>query len=1051
MKNRLVFPLFSILLVSLLFSPNAFSEDTVVRVASRVWVSDTPQLVDIVIENGQNVAGYQVKLQFNSDRIEYVGIDHGDYLPNDAFFGELQIIDDDPKDSLKVLLFAATSFTGESNGDGTLATLEFKQKGAGSPLTLLDETFLSNRAGEPSFPKLEHSKTRPHVVRDLAVRSVQARPQNTTEEERHHYNIKEVFELRTTVKNVGNRESASPKLQLYGPTSKSTVKGSPMGSPINIETLEPNSAVEISLPDLVTAPEVSGVYYYTVCIEGYEGWTAPESGVDVTDNNCYTLEITVGTPNIVIDSVAVDPITVFPGETFDLSATVKNEGEMSSATLRFYGPAALVSGPAIEDPPPLDFTDTVLRESVYIASLPPDGTSKSTISVIAPIMSGIYYYGVSVESVPHESNNQFSTVRITVQPTVNIPDSNLLKVFETELGKNPGDPITPTNMQALKVLNTANKGIRELTGLEFAINLEELDLSNNDKISDVTPLADLTKLKKLDLSNNEIVDVEPLTELENLIELDLSNNEIVDVEPLTELENLIELDLSNNEIEDPLYLASLENLTTLDISENSIKFDVGLLTSKKNLKLYLTPYKTANGFGSTIYYDSDGNKTVLIKGLKLNNPNFNNSNLDYTDYLPLEKGNHFEIYEQDGDTCGHYSAMMLLHYYGVKFRTPKLGEETFGKLAGFFSMGNILPGTSQSEMIRGLSESLPVDIELFAARENFPNKKPDDVLRDMVSQSRPPILLIRLGNYQFHYVVVVGYDTETDKFLIADPNGYFYWQNYDKKTENIERSGTVQKKECLPALKEAWGLESEVRESCYDDSWLKDRLWKIGDLVDFSQKDYQMLVPTAAPSYHHRESETHQIYKVNHDKKWENHEWVMSFSRTVSHYHLLIVESRNARAIQVDKKGNTFTVSAELKAGSSLLSPFRDESGFINMFLTVYYEPGPAVPAPFILLSAPSINTALLPNYPNPFNPETWIPYQLANPADVALTIYDIQGRVVRGLDLGHQGAGIYQSRARAAHWDGRNAHGEPVASGLYFYTLKAGDFIATRKMLIRK
>ena len=94
---------------------------------------------------------------------------------------------------------------------------------------------------------------------------------------------------------------------------------------------------------------------------------------------------------------------------------------------------------------------------------------------------------------------------------------------------------------------------------------------------------------------------------------------------------------------------------------------------------------------------------------------------------------------------------------------------------------------------------------------------------------------------------------------------------------------------------------------------------------------------------------------------------------------------------------------------------------------------------------------ALLVNYPNPFNPETWIPYQLAEPTDVALTIYDIQGRVVRDLNLGHQRAGIYQSKSRAAYWDGRNAQGEPVASGVYFYTLKAGDFTATRKMLIRK
>ncbi len=95
--------------------------------------------------------------------------------------------------------------------------------------------------------------------------------------------------------------------------------------------------------------------------------------------------------------------------------------------------------------------------------------------------------------------------------------------------------------------------------------------------------------------------------------------------------------------------------------------------------------------------------------------------------------------------------------------------------------------------------------------------------------------------------------------------------------------------------------------------------------------------------------------------------------------------------------------------------------------------------------------TALLANYPNPFNPETWIPYQLAKPAEVTLTIYTINGSVIRILALGHQGAGIYQSRSRAAYWDGRNDVGEFAASGIYFYTLTAGDFIATRRMLILK
>ena len=95
--------------------------------------------------------------------------------------------------------------------------------------------------------------------------------------------------------------------------------------------------------------------------------------------------------------------------------------------------------------------------------------------------------------------------------------------------------------------------------------------------------------------------------------------------------------------------------------------------------------------------------------------------------------------------------------------------------------------------------------------------------------------------------------------------------------------------------------------------------------------------------------------------------------------------------------------------------------------------------------------TALLANYPNPFNPETWIPYQLAKAADVTISIHAADGNVVRTLILGHQAAGMYKSRSQAAYWDGKNALGESVASGLYFYTLTAGDFTATRRMLILK
>ena len=95
--------------------------------------------------------------------------------------------------------------------------------------------------------------------------------------------------------------------------------------------------------------------------------------------------------------------------------------------------------------------------------------------------------------------------------------------------------------------------------------------------------------------------------------------------------------------------------------------------------------------------------------------------------------------------------------------------------------------------------------------------------------------------------------------------------------------------------------------------------------------------------------------------------------------------------------------------------------------------------------------TVLLPNYPNPFNPETWIPYQLAAASEVKIAIYSVNGSLVRELDLGHQAAGMYKSRVRAAYWDGTNYIGEKVSSGVYFYTLTAGNFTATRKLVIWK
>jgi hypothetical protein len=95
--------------------------------------------------------------------------------------------------------------------------------------------------------------------------------------------------------------------------------------------------------------------------------------------------------------------------------------------------------------------------------------------------------------------------------------------------------------------------------------------------------------------------------------------------------------------------------------------------------------------------------------------------------------------------------------------------------------------------------------------------------------------------------------------------------------------------------------------------------------------------------------------------------------------------------------------------------------------------------------------TELLQNWPNPFNPETWIPFKLKEASDTSITIYDVHGRIVRQLNLGYIPAGVYQTKSKSAYWNGTNDMGERVASGVYFYHLQAGEFSASRKMVILK
>ena len=179
-------------------------------------------------------------------------------------------------------------------------------------------------------------------------------------------------------------------------------------------------------------------------------------------------------------------------------------------------------------------------------------------------------------------------------------------------------------------------------------------------------------------------------------------------------------------------------------------------------------------------------------------------------------------------------------------------------------------------------------------------------------------------------------------------------------------------------------------------------------------------------------------------------------------YQVIVRNMRTNRTITASVQGDYFAAAtADLARRSvvqvgdvievGVIGPDRNvESQTLNFEVTLESIADAVMSIRLDSIGQPKL-TQLLQNFPNPFNPETWIPYQLSEDSPVSLSIYDTTGKLIRTLSLGYQSSGFYYSRGRAAYWDGRNEIGESVASGVYFYQLQAGDYTELRRMVILK
>ena len=792
--------------------------------------------------------------------------------------------------------------------------------------------------------------------------------------------------------------------------------------------------------------------------------------------------------------------------------------------------------------------------------------------------------------------------------SVNIPDPNLRAAIAEALRKASSAAIMVEDMATLTTLSTSDRDIKDLTGMEHAVNLEEMWIEDAH-ISNLAPLAGLTKLRKLDTIKTDISDISPLSELTNLTRLNLYASRVTDISPLRSLTkltwlgfryvkgisdysplagltNLKHLDLFNNRTSDISMLAGLINLETLILNENNIVdvsplaslhsletlnlsfnriTDVSPLASLHNLKTLLLnsnnidDISPLDGIRENLEvfkwhknpgYPQDGPK---IDGpwlwLQLPKPNnsfyYSDTGVDY-----LAEASDGKVTEQQiatlgvtaGDSIGDnvwLSGTLEPYNYNPNESDSNLDnlrrlmsiENKSGLVVIYASITLYSPRIQQTKMFIGAGE-FPRKVWLNGALVyNYPhyidsetwNSDYQDFFPITLQKGKNVLLVSHVYKTYRAISFFAGFAPSTE-YMVENPSvGYTFSESnihagdtftLDIRAENVIGFAGWQFDIAFdPAVLEAVEvnegdfLKAEEGATLFQDGTIDNTTGEITDLsairfnedgvtgtgtllsVTFTAKasgetrlalhnfELGSITGDVIPAGPHEVVITIEGQLAVGDVNRDGQVSVLDMILVAGHFGE--DASANPQA-DVNRDGviniqDLILVAQHLGESTDAAAPSATindldllDPATIQAWITqaqieddgsIAFQQGIATLERLLTLFIPE-ETALLHNYPNPFNPETWIPYQLAESAEVTLTIYSVNGTLVRTLKLGHQPAGIYQTRTRAAYWDGRNEVGEPVASGVYFYTLStestrdsvnAGDFNATRKMLIRK
>ncbi len=667
-----------------------------------------------------------------------------------------------------------------------------------------------------------------------------------------------------------------------------------------------------------------------------------------------------------------------------------------------------------------------------------------------------------------------------------IPDANLAAAVQESLGLARRTALTTHAMLALTHLEAPNRQITDLTGLEHARHLRRLNLGgeyiagegfvNSNAVTDLSPLEKLTQLTYLYLRDNTITDISPLAGLTQLKSLNLWGNAITDISPLSGLTQLTYfLNLRDNTITDISPLAGLTQLTYLYLGGNPITDISPLagLTQLKSLELWDNPITDISPLS--------GLTQLTSLGLSYNG---------ISDISPLAGLTQLTSLNLWGNAITDISPLAGLTqltslYLGNNAITDVSVLSGLTQLTSLYLVNNaitdvsVLSGLTQLTFLNlGNNSISDVSVLSGLTQLTFLNLGNNSILDISTLSGLTQLTELRLRYNPLNHAAIHTH------IPALQANGVNVTFDPNPQAALVKISGESQEGEAGTQLPRAFVISAQDEHG--------KPMSGVSVQFTVTEGGGRLLATTATTNANGRAQST----------------LILGANPGVNQVRVTAAEIRypvtfSARStipmpLAVDVNGDGLVTIADLELVTLRLGQTGTDSADVNGdgvvdlqdWIAVAEALGDAASpaARAVTLSGRSVaelqhwldearhsaltdpaqqrvvaileqllaallpkETALLPNYPNPFNPETWIPYQLSAPGPVTLTIYGVAGKVVRRLEVGYQPAGSYRQKGRAAYWDGCNTLGEPVASGIYFYTLTAPDFIATRKMLIRK